>query len=186
MAKPKSKNNLLITILIAIGGLVYFSLLSEKSPRENIVIRQNQVEKLQKTEPANSLAVEGDKTGLVDSSSKNRELESRDPNMLGNLGKLPNRNLASNSGTQSIGGNVQTLKIDPKDIPAELPEDLRQQLLNPPTDIPPELAAQINAPRGEVPDDIKRALQQPPRTVSAEEVNLPPEELNLPPADINP
>jgi hypothetical protein len=58
-------------------------------------------------------------------------------------------------------------------IPPELPEDLKQQLLDPNSDLPEELKAQLMAPRGEIPEDIRKSLETPPREVSIDEVNDP-------------
>jgi DNA anti-recombination protein RmuC len=65
------------------------------------------------------------------------------------------------------------MKAQLENTSPELPEDLRQQLLSPPSELPDDLKAQLLAPPQELPDDIKKALQTPPRIVSPEEVNGP-------------
>jgi hypothetical protein len=59
--------------------------------------------------------------------------------------------------------------------PPELPEDLKRQLEMGPQELPPDLKAQLEGPPPPIPDDIKRALEQPPRQVTIDEVNNPPE-----------
>lgn len=57
--------------------------------------------------------------------------------------------------------------------PEDLPPDLREQLLHPPTTLPADLEAQLHSGPAEIPEDIKRALSTPPRTVTIDEVNNP-------------
>ena len=68
----------------------------------------------------------------------------------------------------------EDLKAQLNAPPPELPEDLKRQLDAPPPDLPPDLKAQLEAPPPEIPEDIKRALETPPRVVSLDEVNNPP------------
>ncbi len=55
----------------------------------------------------------------------------------------------------------------------DLPEDLQQQLEEPPPDLPADLQAQLAEPVPELPEDVKQALNTPPQAVSEDEVNNP-------------
>lgn len=78
---------------------------------------------------------------------------------------------ASSNATVGENGNVAAPNAN--NFPPDLPDDLREQLLHPPSTLPPDLEAQLNSPPPEIPEDIKRALQTPPRTVTLDEVNNP-------------
>ena len=57
----------------------------------------------------------------------------------------------------------------------ELPEDLKRQLAAQPAELPDDLKAQLHAPPPELPDDLKQQMLIPPRTVTLDEVNHPPQ-----------
>lgn len=55
----------------------------------------------------------------------------------------------------------------------ELPDDLKRQLAAPPPELPEDLKAQLHAPPPELPEDLKQQMLIPPRTVTIDEVNHP-------------
>ena len=64
------------------------------------------------------------------------------------------------------------LKAQLKASPPPLPENMKQQVNREQKFIPYELVEELSKPQPkDIPEDIKRALNQPPQTFSAEEIN---------------
>jgi len=164
MSKTKTNNNFIITAIVLIVSLIFFSTFKseQKETLTNTQSKKNsniqQKTKAKKTQKAYGV------TENLDSNSLTKLIQEtpKDPKQI----------------VKEAPPKLQSKRapIDIKKIPDDLPEDLKKQLLSP-AEIPEELQAQINAPRGEVPEDIKNALKQPAKQISADEVNNLPDEL---------
>jgi hypothetical protein len=172
--KNKPQNNLILTVFIAVAGLVYFSFLSGKHPSDSIPT--DTLSKMENEEP--NFDTKSNRKQTVINEQSQEQSEVAGSRALQQDSQAPTVALRNTTSIPTESGvRIERLKVDPNTLPADLPDDLREQILNPPIDIPPELEAQVNAPRGELPDDIRKALSQPARQIPAEEVNLTPDEL---------
>lgn len=161
----KTKVNILISVGLVLGGLLFLSLQGSESLRDDSgdeTLDQSSLETLanQSTQQNNSRAIES----LSTSSLRPDDLSENKPKPA--------------QAMLEPGGSVPVIPPEFRDQldspPPQLPEDLRQQLAGPPPTLPADLQAQLDAPPPPLPDDIRRALQTPPRVVTEEEVNTPP------------
>lgn len=148
--KPK-KNTTALTLIIAAVAILYFAYnLKSKKIAESPELNAKQ-----------------------DSKQLEQQID-----MLGELSPPVVENSLNQASSSSAVAPTETklteeqVGIDLNNIPEDLPEDLKQQLTNPP-ELPDDLKAQLEAPPPEIPADILEAMSQPPREVTEDEVNNP-------------
>ena len=168
MKKNNSSLNLWISTVVAVLALLFFAYRTRSSDK--------QVHEVKSPSPVTSAPTrpEISKANLNLESATTSTLPANVPTTRDSLsenrnsvfdGPLPGSNFPTQGQAIQLGNNP----------PPTLPDDLRQQLEAPPPELPDDLKAQLNSEPPELPEDIKKAMINPPRVVTIDEVNNPPE-----------
>ncbi len=155
MSKPIINTNKTIIAISAIA-ILYFLFTLKSNSSEKIVIQPASQEDISASKSNNYSTPNNTTAG------KNSFPSDIISNSAPNIIDIPDNNNAGFDPT-SVGININN-------IPDDLPEDLREQILNPP-DLPDDLKAQLEAASAELPPDIIESLNTPPREVTIDEVN---------------
>ncbi len=158
--RPQSKLNALVTVLVMLAAIWFFSSRSNDGAAPSTAVPTKSPGKTSSPVTPEKSAQPAAKT-------------SEQPAHISNIpAAIPADRVVvtQESGTTELPADIQE-QLNAQ--PPELPEDLKRQLNSPPPELPDDLKAQLKAPPPELPDDIKRAMQIPPRLVTIDEVNNP-------------
>jgi len=154
MSKPIKNTTKTILVISAIA-IVYFLFTLSYSSKEKVVVKPQVIDDNNSSVASKSNNTDG---SIIDNNFPSDIISNAVPNIV----EIPSAN-GEAFDPSSIG-------IDMNNIPDDLPEDLRQQILNPP-EIPDDLKAQLEAVPTDLPPDIIESLGTGPREVTIDEVN---------------
>ena len=162
MSKPIKNSTKTILVISAIA-LVYFLFTINYSSKEKVTIQPQVNNSSKNSEISKKNNINSNISGnVVDNNLTNNFPNDIISNSAPNIIDIPN--------TNEEGFDPSSIGIDMNNIPDDLPEDLRQQILNPP-EIPDDLKAQLEASTGSLPPDIIESLNSPAREITIDEVN---------------